>query len=75
MKRICIFVISFGIWACVAFAGTVFAAEDPLSAAGIRKFKTKLNAPDFVLEDVSGNRKNLLDYQGQIVLLSFLTTW
>jgi len=75
MKRVCIFFFSFGIWALLALAGTVLAAEDPMAAAGILKAKTKLDAPDFMLEDVSGKKVSLQDYQGQVVLLSFWATW
>jgi len=62
-------------WVALVLAGTVFAAEDPMSAAGILKIKTKLKAPVFTLPDLSGNRVNLQNYQGQVVLLSFWATW
>jgi len=75
MKRVCVFFVSFGICTLLAFAGTVWAAQDPMEAAGIIKAKTKLDAPDFMLEDLSGQKVSLRDYQGQVVLLSFWATW
>ena len=75
LKRVCVFIVSFGIWTFLALPGTVWAAEDPMEAAGILKAKTKLDAPDFMLEDLSGQKVSLRDYQGQVVVLSFWATW
>ena len=75
MRRILVFFTGFVIWFALGLWGTVNAAEDLMSAAGILKARIQLNAPDFTLEDVSGNRVNLLNYRGRVVLLSFLTTW
>lgn len=75
MKKIYIYFIIFGTWTFLTFTGTVLAAEDPMAAAGILKAKTKLDAPDFRLEDLSGQKVSLRDYQGQVVLLSFWATW
>ena len=75
MKRGWIVFISFGLWACLALGGTVLAAEDPMAAAGILQAKTTVDAPDFMLEDLSGQKVSLRDYQGQVVLLSFWATW
>ncbi len=58
-----------------ALSGTVALATDPLSAAGVVKFKKKISAPGFVIEDLAGNRVNLEDYRGKVVLLDFWTTW
>ena len=75
MRKVWIFFISFGIWAFLALAGTVLAAEDPMTTAGILKAKTKMDAPDFTLEDLAGHKVSLQNYQGQVVLLSFWATW
>ena len=32
-------------------------------------------APDFVLEDLSGNQKSSKEYKGQIIVLNFWATW
>jgi cytochrome oxidase Cu insertion factor (SCO1/SenC/PrrC family) len=58
-----------------ALWGTVALATDPLSAAGVVKIKKKISAPGFVIEDLAGNRVNLEDYRGKVVLLNFWTTW
>ncbi|MBU0698776.1 MAG: redoxin domain-containing protein [Pseudomonadota bacterium] len=73
MKRV--FLLSFGIWFALGLGGTVNATEDLMSAAGILKARIQMSAPDFTLEDVSGNRVSSRDCQGKIVLLSFWATW
>ena len=75
IRKVWIFCIGFGLWAILAFVGTVLAAEDPMATAGILKAKAILNAPEFMLTDLAGRKVSLRDYQGQVVLLSFWTTW
>ena len=44
----------------------------------IENIKTKLtnvNAPQFTLNDLDGNKVNLSDYRGKIVVLDFWATW
>jgi cytochrome oxidase Cu insertion factor (SCO1/SenC/PrrC family) len=54
---------------------SVHSTTDPLSAAGVLKFKEKISAPEFVTTDIEGNRVNLKNYRGKVVLLDFWTTW
>ena len=51
------------------------AAVDPILAAGIRKFKDRVRAPDFSLQGLDGKNLRLDDFQGKIVLLNFWATW
>jgi cytochrome oxidase Cu insertion factor (SCO1/SenC/PrrC family) len=51
------------------------AAVDPILAAGLRKFKDRVSAPDFSLQGLDGNNLRLDDFRGKIVLLNFWATW
>ena len=55
--------------------GSISATEDPISAARILKLKDGIGAPDFSIEDLEGNRVNLKDFRGRVVLLDFWATW
>jgi cytochrome oxidase Cu insertion factor (SCO1/SenC/PrrC family) len=50
-------------------------SANPLSAAGILKFKEQKAAPDFVLKDLKENPIRLDAFRGKVVLLYFWTTW
>ncbi len=65
----------FGICALFALSESLHSATDPLTAAGVEKFKEKISAPGFMIKDLKGNQVNLEDYQGKVVLLAFWTTW
>jgi peroxiredoxin len=41
----------------------------------IRDQTIEEQAPDFVLEDLEGNKVALSDYKGKVVLMTFVTTW
>lgn len=51
------------------------AAVDPILAAGLKKFKERVNAPSFAIEDMEGNPLKLEDFRGKIVLIGFWATW
>jgi len=74
-KRVRVFTIAVGIWAFTVLLGSVYAADDPMMEAGVSKSLEIRRAPDFSLEDLDGNRVNLMDIRGKIVLLDFWTTW
>ncbi len=65
----------FGICALYALSGTLHSATDPLEAAGVLKYNKQISAPGFTISDLEGNRVNLEDYRGKVVLLAFWTTW
>ena len=75
MKRVSISLIIFGIWAILAPWGSLDAVEDPMSAAGVLRFKERRSAPEFALEDMQGKRVKLEDLRGKLVLLDFWATW
>lgn len=51
------------------------ANQDPLTAFGAVKFNEGTIAPDFSMEDLTGNQVNLADFKGKVVLLNFWATW
>jgi cytochrome oxidase Cu insertion factor (SCO1/SenC/PrrC family) len=75
MQRKIIFIIGFAVLVLSALWGTGLAAKDPIKDAGILKFPSKMNAPEFMIEDLNGDKWRLSDYRGKVVLLSFWTTW
>jgi cytochrome oxidase Cu insertion factor (SCO1/SenC/PrrC family) len=75
IKKTHFILIVFGVWILFASWGPLYAADDPLAAAGILKGKGKMIAPSFELEDLAGNRVKLEDFRGNVVLLDFWATW
>ena len=51
------------------------ADQDPLAAIGAVKFNEGTLAPDFSMENLTGNEVNLADFKGKVVLLNFWATW
>ena len=47
----------------------------PVSYGCTGESTTPKKAPDFALEDLSGNRVTLQQYSGQVVLMDFWATW
>jgi cytochrome oxidase Cu insertion factor (SCO1/SenC/PrrC family) len=74
-KKVLRMFVIFVIWTSFALLESVHSTTDPLSAAGVLKFKEKISAPEFVTTDIEGNRVNLKNYRGKVVLLDFWTTW
>jgi cytochrome oxidase Cu insertion factor (SCO1/SenC/PrrC family) len=75
MKRIMVLLIIFGTWAILGPGVNVNAGEDLMAAAGVTKFKERIIAPTFTIEDVAGRSIKLGDFRGKVVLLDFWTTW
>ena len=46
-----------------------------LASVDMRHFTNPVKAPDFELNSVQGERINLSQYRGKVVLLSFWATW
>ena len=64
--------VSLGTWrGSSAMAGE----EDPFAAQGLVRFQQEPIAPDFTLLDHEGSPRSLHDFTGQVVLLTFWTTW
>jgi peroxiredoxin len=51
------------------------AARDFFKRLSIERPEKIIQAPDFTLEDLSGNRMNLHDFKGRVVFLNFWATW
>ncbi len=49
--------------------------DSGLEALGFIKLQNDPKAPDFTLQDVSGNSVRLADLRGKVVFLTFWTTW
>ena len=50
--------------------------ENSLSSkAGIQMIKDKKGAPNFCLEDISGNKVELKNFKGKVVFVNFWATW
>ncbi len=75
IRKIFLIPVIFGICALFALSKSLYSTTDPLEAAGILKFNKKTSAPGFVIKDLEGNRVNLEDFRGKVVLLDFWTTW
>ena len=75
IKKVFLMLAIFGLCALFALSVSLYSATDPLSAAGVVKFKKKINAPGFMIKDLKGNQVNLEDFRGKVVLLDFWTTW
>jgi peroxiredoxin len=46
-----------------------------MTALGIMQFEEKLQAPNFIIQDLNGKAVSLEDYRGKIVFLNFWATW
>jgi cytochrome oxidase Cu insertion factor (SCO1/SenC/PrrC family) len=74
-KKVRFILMVFGFWILLASWGPLYAADDPLAAAGIMTGRGKRIAPSFELEDLAGKRVKLEDFRGNVVLLDFWATW
>jgi len=43
--------------------------------AGVEKFRAPVEAPDFTLKELSGEKVSLKELRGKIILLNFFATW
>jgi cytochrome oxidase Cu insertion factor (SCO1/SenC/PrrC family) len=75
LKRIRFILIVFGSLMLLAPWGPLYAADDPLAAAGIMTGRGKMIAPVFELEDLAGKLVKLEDFRGNVVLIDFWATW
>jgi len=60
------------VWITPVYAGNL---TQTLDAFGVQQPRIQKPAPDFSLPSPAGDRKNLSDYHGRVVLLNFWATW
>ncbi len=48
---------------------------DYLEKMGVVRLKEMLDAPDFILSDLEGDKWSLDDFKGKFVMLNFWATW
>jgi cytochrome oxidase Cu insertion factor (SCO1/SenC/PrrC family) len=58
-----------------AFWNSSTAVVDPMEAAGAFRFNEGTVAPDFLIENLDGDKVKLKDFRGKVVLLDFWATW
>lgn len=73
LMKITVSIILFLLLAIPSFI--VSAEKDIYSKLGIIKSVDLDTAPPFVLEDLNGKKRNLIDYSGKVILLNFWATW
>ncbi len=76
MKQLCMWFTVLAISLLIfAFWNPSAAVQDPMTTVGAFKFKEGTVAPDFVIENLAGDRVKLEDFRGKVVLLDFWATW
>ena len=50
-------------------------ASAQFSEAGVEKFRVAVEAPDFTLRELGGEKISLSKLRGKIILLNFFATW
>jgi len=50
-------------------------ATAQFSEAGVEKFRIAVEAPDFTLKELGGEKVSLKDLRGRFVILNFFATW
>ena len=55
--------------------GWTYKVTAQFSEAGVQKLEIPVDAPDFTLKELRGERVSLKELRGKIVILSFFTTW
>jgi cytochrome oxidase Cu insertion factor (SCO1/SenC/PrrC family) len=50
-------------------------ATAEFSEAGVEKFRVPVEAPDFTLQEIGGEKVSLKELRGKIILLNFFASW
>lgn len=50
-------------------------AQTQFVEAGVEKFRVPVEAPDFALTDVDGQKVSLKELRGKIIFLNFFASW
>lgn len=73
MKRLAVTVFVMVILLLCRIPGT--SAQTQFSEAGVEKFRVAVEAPDFTLKELGGEKISLKELRGKIILLNFFATW
>ena len=49
--------------------------ENQLAEYGVFRLEDKIDAPEFILQDLAGRKRSLRDFQGKFIMLNFWATW
>ena len=64
------------IFICLAVSELSISKEvDYLKAMGVVRQKNILDAPNFILSDLEGNKWSLKNFKGKFLMLNFWATW
>ena len=50
-------------------------AQTQFAEAGVEKFRVPVEAPDFTLQEIGGEKVSLKELRGKIILLNFFASW
>ena len=53
----------------------VWGQEDHLATFGVYRLDQEIDAPNFILSDLTGTKRSLSDFQGSFIMLNFWATW
>jgi hypothetical protein len=53
----------------------LWGAEDHLAKFGVFRLDQEIDAPNFILSDLTGTKRSLSDFQGSFIMLNFWATW
>jgi cytochrome oxidase Cu insertion factor (SCO1/SenC/PrrC family) len=59
---------------CLLFGNSTMVYAQ-FSEAGVDKFRVAVEAPDFTLKNLDGEKISLKELRGKIILLNFFATW
>ena len=73
MKRLAMFVFLLAILLLSRIPSA--SAQTQFAEAGVEKFRVPVEAPDFTLKELGGEKISLKELRGKIILLNFFASW
>ncbi len=64
-----------GLALLLAVVTSAAAMSDEVKSLGLQQPKETVEAPDFTLRDLNGNKVQIRDFRGKVVFLNFFATW
>jgi cytochrome oxidase Cu insertion factor (SCO1/SenC/PrrC family) len=71
MRHLVIFILL----AVLSLSGGILVVLAQSSETYVQELNTPVEAPNFLLKEISGKEVSLKEFRGKIVLLNFFTTW